>query len=126
MENGKEKIDQSKVVEVEVTEEKIDPAREKPIKPKSPRDDYHKKIDFYSRFSYLGLRYGPTGLILSLLASLVFAILDSQNDAEMYRIVAIICYSLTGIFLLLSLLGLGAYFICKHYMGKDPNYSDRK
>ena len=119
--------DKDNIVEVEVTAEKINEPSKKQPSPKKPLDYYRKQIYFYSRLAALGLRYGPTGLVLSGLAALVFAILQSQNPTgTIYPIILIICYVLLGLFALLCLVGLFAFYIGRHYQKKDPAYSEDK
>lgn len=118
--------DKDNIVEVEVTAEKINEPTKKPSAPKKPLDYYRKQIYFYARVAALGLRYGPTGLVLSGLAALVFAILQSQNPAgTIYGVILIICYVLIGIFALLCLVGLLAYYIGRYFRKKDPAYSEK-
>lgn len=119
--------DKDKIVEVEVTAEKLNEPAKKASTPKKPLDYYRKQIYFYSRVATLGLRYGPTGLVLSGLAALVFGILQGQNPTgTIYPIILIICYVLLGIFAILCLVGLLAYYIGRHYQKKDPAYSEEE
>ena len=119
-----DEIDPNKVVEVEVKSEKVNPTSKKQAFPKKGIDDHTKPILFYGRIAYICLRYGPTGLILSLLASLIFSILASgANWKGLFLIVAIISYALAAVFLILTIVGLICHAIRNHYMKSDPNYN---
>lgn len=119
-----DEIDPNKVVEVEVKSEKVNPTPKKQASPKKGIDDHTKPILFYGRIAYICLRYGPTGLILSLLASLIFSILASgANWKGLFLIVAIISYVLAAAFMILTIVGLICHSIRNHYMKSDPNYN---
>lgn len=113
-----------KIIEVEVTDEKLN-APKKEGKPKKTLDDYSSKIRFYGSLAYLGSRYGFTGMILAGLAGLVFSILYSENKATSFLALVIVCFSFCLLFAIFYVVGLIAKSLARKYMAKDPNYQDK-
>lgn len=112
------------IVEVEVTEEKLNEVSRQ-SKPKKTLDNYTNKIHFYTSFAYLGSRYGFSAMILAGLAGLVFTILYSENKYSGFLTLLIVCFALCGIAAIFYVASLVARHLAKKYMAKDPNYQDK-
>lgn len=112
------------IIEVEVTDEKLN-APKKEGKPKKTLDDYSSKIRFYGSLAYLGFKYGLIGMLLAGAAGFIFSILYSENKATSFLALVIVCFSFCLLFAIFYVVGLIAKSLARKYMAKDPNYQDK-
>lgn len=112
------------IIEVEVTDEKLN-APKKEDKPKKTLDDYSSKIRFYGSLAYLGSKYGLIGMLLAGAAGFIFSILYSENNTTPFFILIIVCFAFCALFAIFFVIGLIARSLARKYMAKDPNYQDK-
>ena len=111
------------IIEVEAVEVKVDEKKEESA-PKKTKHDHSKAIRRLGKTSYALRRFCFLFFFLSAIFGLVFAILRSQNEGQVYLILMIVGFSLAG----LCFLGYVTSFILIAFMRRlkkdDPNFAD--
>lgn len=118
-------MDDKDIIEVEVVSEKKTRVEE-PSKTEVLLSDYSMEISRYARLSNIFFRFGRLGVFLFIILGFAFSILYSQNQTPANLFVMILGWSLSGVSVILWIIGQLFHLRMLHFMSLDPNYSTRE
>lgn len=115
---------EEKIIEAEVTPVKLDDA-ESPKTAKKTLGSHGRLIHTLGNASTILASISSPGFVLSMIFGLMFSIYYSEAPKDPLRFAAMVtCWSLLGVFLLMSLLALGLRLWMRKLKTKDPNFED--